>query len=280
MRSVPKQLIIDKDVFRGTSTSKLKEFVQNHFVILPRILYDEIVTTQEERDKLVERFRSVVLAGRYICPASGYIIRKEAENLRPYGSLPDDKRTTSLRKILENKEEFLSRSEIGQIQDEMDKTAKMFGDFAKILSDNLTEELKNGFRKLSDFNTQNRVIGLMELVDDNDIHDIAMVTMGHLTKGPSSFCLDKNWVSWQYVRLRLLLHYEQLFKVQISRNISLEKVEHDCMDMEYVLLLSRADGLLTWDERLVKPLSEAAFPNKDVFSSLDEVPEEYICNWS
>lgn len=277
MRSVPKQLIIDKDVFRGTSTSKLKEFVQNHFVILPRVLYDEVVTTQEERDKLVERFRSVVLAGGYICPASGYIIMKEAENLKPYGSLPDDKRTTSLRKIFKNKKEFLSRGEIGQIQDEMNKTAKMFEDFAKILSDNLTEELKNGFRELSNFDTPNRIVGLMELVDKNDIHDIATETMGHLTKGPSSFCLDKNWVSWQYVRLRLLLHYEHLFKVQISRKINLEKVEHDCMDMEYILLLSRANALLTNDKKLVTPLAKVAFPEKDVFSNLDEVPDEYLC---
>ncbi len=51
-------------------------------------------------------------------------------------------------------------------------------------------------------------------------------------------------------------------------------------DLEYVLLLSRADGLLTRNEKLVKPLAQAAFPKKDVFSSLDEVPEEYVCHWS
>ena len=56
--------------------------------------------------------------------------------------------------------------------------------------------------------------------------------------------------------------------------------EHDYQDMEYVLLLSRADSLLTRDKKLVKPLAKAAFPEKDVFSSLDEVPDEYLCNWS
>jgi len=42
----------------------------------------------------------------------------------------------------------------------------------------------------------------------------------------------------------------------------------------------RADGLLTRDKKLVTPLAQAAFPEKDVFFSLDEVPDEYLCNWS
>lgn len=59
-----------------------------------------------------------------------------------------------------------------------------------------------------------------------------------------------------------------------------ERAEHDYQDMEYVILLSRADCILTRDEKLVKPLAKAAFPDKDVFSSLDEVSEDYLCNWT
>jgi hypothetical protein len=42
--------------------------------------------------------------------------------------------------------------------------------------------------------------------------------------------------------------------------------------MEYVLLLSRADGILTNDQSLIKPLAQAAFPDKQVFSSIGEIP--------
>jgi hypothetical protein len=31
---------------------------------------------------------------------------------------------------------------------------------------------------------------------------------------------------------------------------------------------------------LVKPLAQAAFPDKDLFLSLDEVPEEDECHWT
>jgi len=36
---------------------------------------------------------------------------------------------------------------------------------------------------------------------------------------------------------------------------------------------------LTRDKKVVEPLARAAFPEKDVFSNLDEVPDEYLCNW-
>jgi hypothetical protein len=56
-------------------------------------------------------------------------------------------------------------------------------------------------------------------------------------------------------------------------------VEHDLQDITYVLLLSRGDGLLTRDKDLVIPLAKAAFPEKDVFSSLEEVPKDYLGDW-
>ena len=65
-----------------------------------------------------------------------------------------------------------------------------------------------------------------------------------------------------------------------GENPKLLQAEHDCQDIEYVTYLARADGLLTRDKRLAIPIANIAFPDKDVFSSLDEVSEEYICNWN
>jgi len=54
-------------------------------------------------------------------------------------------------------------------------------------------------------------------------------------------------------------------------------IENDFYDMEYVACLCKADGLLTRDEGLVKPLAEASFPDKQeqVFSSIDQIPNDY-----
>ncbi|MGD8786803.1 MAG: hypothetical protein PVJ60_05225 [Phycisphaerales bacterium] len=76
-----------------------------------------------------------------------------------------------------------------------------------------------------------------------------------------------------------ILAKEYYYLSQMGGIPGIRRAEHDYQDMEYVLLLSRADGILTRDEKLVKPLAQAAFPEKDIFSNLDEVPEEYICHW-
>ena len=43
-----KIIVIDKSVLHGTSTQKLKQFVDNHFLILPRVLYDECVMDEKD----------------------------------------------------------------------------------------------------------------------------------------------------------------------------------------------------------------------------------------
>jgi len=45
------------------------------------------------------------------------------------------------------------------------------------------------------------------------------------------------------------------------------------------LLLSRADCLLTGDKGC-SCLAKAAFPEKDVFSSLEDVPKVYLGHWN
>jgi hypothetical protein len=100
-----------------------------------------------------------------------------------------------------------------------------------------------------------------------------------LIKDKPQLSPSSEWISWQYVRLLnvIVMFYQSLgAKGGFPQN---ERAEHDFQDMEYVLLLSRADGLLTRDKRLVKPLAKAAFPDKGVFSSLDEVPDSYRFDW-
>ena len=92
--------------------------------------------------------------------------------------------------------------------------------------------------------------------------------------------MSDEWVSWHFLRLYLILLMERSLLRHTGAASGQIYVEHDLQDITYVLLLSRADGLLTWDKGLVIPLAKAAFPEKDVFSSLDEVPEEYLGDWN
>ncbi len=113
-----------------------------------------------------------------------------------------------------------------------------------------------------------------------DIHKIGISVFSCLTDSPEKFCLSRNWVTWHYLRLVAVLALEYWFlRKGKGGKKELINTEHDLQDIEYVYLLSRADALLTRDKKFVKPLAQATFPDKDVFSGLDEVPEEYVCHW-
>lgn len=58
-------------------------------------------------------------------------------------------------------------------------------------------------------------------------------------------------------------------------SIEIQDISNDIYDMEYVAYLSKADGILTQDKTLVIPLAKAAFPEKDVFSCIEDVPRSY-----
>jgi hypothetical protein len=89
--------------------------------------------------------------------------------------------------------------------------------------------------------------------------------------------LHSDWVTWHLLRLFQAWGIELSCRSTTS-NLStvLRDISNDFWDIEYVVSLSRADGILTKDEKLVIPLAKAAFPEKDVFKSLDEVPDEYL----
>jgi hypothetical protein len=97
---------------------------------------------------------------------------------------------------------------------------------------------------------------------------------------PTKFCLSPEWMTWHEIRLLKAVFVEYTYLRQTSCAPSRENAEHDYQDMEYVLLLSRADAIITRDKKLVEPLARAAFPEKDVFSSLEDVPESYRCDWT
>mgnify|MGYP000368430631 CR=1 FL=1 len=106
-----------------------------------------------------------------------------------------------------------------------------------------------------------------------------MCRFGDRVSDANQFCTSSDWIAWHFIRLvdALTLEHYFLRETGVPGN---RQVEHDLLDMEYVLLLSRADGIITRDKKLVEPLARAAFPEKDVFSSLDDVPDSYRCDWT
>ena len=284
MKSAPKQLIIDKDLLHGKSTHALCDFARSHFLILPDDLYYECATTDKKQQELLDRFRDVILAGGCICPRRNTIIQKEAENLSPYGPLVDMQTILAVRQTFqENKRPYNSKEVETAHKNELEMAQMII-----YLADGFTQklaseqpELLTEIRKCdsSKMGRSDRLVKRAEFVDSQDIHHASEEMLKGFTNRPEEFCLSDEWVSWHFLRLYLILFMERTFSRHTGNTSGRISIEHDLQDITYVLLLSRADGLLTRDKGC-SYLAKAAFPEKDVFSGLDEVPEEYLGDWT
>lgn len=284
MKSITGQLVIDKDVFRGTNTQSLCDFARKHFLVFPDDLYYECASADRKQEELLDRFRDVILAGGCICPRRNKMIRQEAESLSPYGALVDLETISAVRKTFQKNYRPYKPEEIETAKANELQVAQMiieFGDaFAKKLASKEPQRLIEIRRcDSSKKGRPERLVQWAESVDSQDIHHASEEMLKGLTNRPDKFCLSEEWVSWHFLRLYLILLMECTFSRHTGDASNLISVEHHLQDMTYVMLLSRADGLLTRDRDLVIPLAKAAFPKKDVFSSLEEVPEDYLGDW-
>ncbi|HNY77522.1 MAG: hypothetical protein RBS72_04755 [Sedimentisphaerales bacterium] len=125
-----------------------------------------------------------------------------------------------------------------------------------------------------------RLTQILKIIDTFDIHDMALRQIREdRISDKSRFCSSPDWMAWHHVRLTLALVQEYHYMRSVGGDPAQQRAEHDYQDMEYVLLLSRADAVITQDKRLAA-LARAAFPEKDVFSGLEEVPDSYRCDWA
>ena len=282
MKSTPKQIVMDKDVFQGTDQAIICEFAKSHFLILPDVLLYECLTDPERESALLRRFEQVISAGAYVCPSVKTILFKEAKKLSPYRYLPDMKLTTDIRISIEKNLNFIDSDSIQQIYNKQCEKAEIRLESAPKTVETIAShepKLLEEARKYQD-NRAKRFMLWVETVTSNDIHKLVIEKLGYLTETPERFCLWDEWITWHYFCLICVIYLEYTFlKIIQGEAPSLKKAENDCQDIGYVSYLALVDGLITRDKKLVKPVAIAAFPDKDVFSNLEEVPDEYLCHW-
>jgi len=282
----PKQIIIDKDAFIGLNIDDLCAFTQKHLVLLcDTLLYECATASKQEPGDLLERYRKLIKCGAYYCSCSVTYLQKEGNNLCPYPwFLPEFDPTEQIRTGKARLEDVLDSPKTGQVFQARCKVAKaVFVDLSATLKNRLDKENPDVGKKAKRLSPDRfeRFRLFFESIDAGDMHQMCVESLPKdWIKNEAKFCLSPEWMSWQLIRLTDAIVQDYHYFHQMGGPQGDKTAEHDYQDMEYVLLLSRADALLTRDKKLVEPLAKAAFPDKDVFSSLDEVPEDHVCHWS
>ena len=275
-------LILDKSVFGYTSTEELCDFVKNHFVVLSLVLHDECVT-EEYPQALLNRFGEVLLAGADICLSARDIVEKEGQTLEPFGSLVDEALTLRYRKELRAGASFSKPNTVLEIHEgHIDAGRTLLDSYLKVIVEIAGTEFEKAAEALkkSQAKKLERLRRWAEIVESMDIHKLAVDEFAHFTDMPDKYCLSNDWFTWHFIRLAFIITFDYGFlKKGKGGDKELTNAVHDLQDIEYVVFLCRADGIITRD-RGCKDLTQAAFPQKDVFSSLDEASDEYLCEWA
>jgi hypothetical protein len=273
---MPKLLVLDKSIFQGTSLTKLCRFAKSHNILAGNVLLIECLISPDQVDrKLLTRFQKLIGAGAMYTHLPFEIVNREKEALSPIKSIVDKNGTDTIRtSTLKDNVVYLKagsekyQAQVGPIVKYMLKLSEYF--YVDIAKSNLlrgirteTDDKVSRLRKWAE---------VMEPVVDNEV----------LKEWEPEICsyIRHDWYTWHDYRLRCILAFEWAYqKAKCGQLPVFDKASHDFHDMQYVSLLCRADGILTNDKKLVIPLAQAAFPEKDVFSSLDDVTDTYLGGW-
>jgi len=274
-----KLLILDKSVFQGTARSELVRFVKCHRVILPHALCVECAISQkgnpskDSKDPklLTQKLLDVVKSGAYAGKSPGKIVEEEKSRNAAIESLVAMEETQMMREGILDAE-----ADYEKAREECEKAFKPTIDFVEQWADKyykniVMKELEKDFREeVDEGDLVGRLGRWLQAIDkkkDNLLDHF-------LGSGSNAMSVDR-W-EWQLLRLSLAWGTELASKRNKS-GPSFENydISNDIFDIYYVSHLSQADGLVAGDKRLVRPLATAAFPSKDVFSSIDDVPYRY-----
>ena len=276
----PKQVVIDKSAFVGINLDALCEFAGWHLLILPSVLHDECVTNEDKAAQLLDRYERVILAGGFFCPSILCIAHTEAQLLQPYGPLlPDFENTESWRTALRNGLGLSMPPNPELIRNEHLCVARLALEHNPMGIDMLYgEQFRQAASQIrhAQASRGDRLRRWVQIVDGGPLAGWSAGILEQFQSPIDDHLVSNKWVTWHHVRVISVMHLELRF---LAESRPTGKVEHDLQDMEYVSLLSRADALLSIDRPLCD-LARAAFSEKDVFSSLEEVPESYRCDWA
>jgi hypothetical protein len=232
---------------------------------------------------LLAKCEEVIGLGAHYCSMSQRFIQWEGWHCRPFPeTLAEQQMTDQIRSGDVSVGTLLASDIPKRLQDLRSKAAdELFARFSAYLKSELSSRVEDvpGQVKGIPSSPSDRMGYWFSHIDRMDIHAMALeAILAGWVRVKGEFCLSSSWITWQYLRLVMVVVYEYWY-IRVTSDPRDKWAEHDLADIEYALLLSRADGIITQDKRLSK-LASVTFPESDVFPSLDKVPGSYRCDWS
>ena len=275
---MPKLLVIDKSIFHGLYDEKLCVFVKDYNVVLPHALAVECLMSENQKTGknpvvLLSRFNEAIKAGAKMGYSSAKLFQSEKITLCPAKSVIDESSTEQLRDDTPNICADFIKQEAEYYRKSFEPIINSLLKLAETVYKNLCKnDLSKDFREEVE---EQDIAGRLKKWIHGTNQQMKAILKCCFSEQISSHA-ETNWFTWQWSRLAFAWALEWACKRnQSGPSFENHDISNDFYDIIYVAYLSRADGLLTNDQDLVAPLAKAAFPKKDIFSSIEKVPQEY-----
>jgi len=272
--NVSKLLVVDKSVFHALyqCDDKLCAFAKKYNVVLPNALAAECLISENQDlsknpGRLLRGLDKAIKAGAKMGYPSFKLFGEENQTLRPAKSVVDESTTKQIRNGILNTEADFIEQEAECCRKKFEPMMKGLLETAGVLYKNLCKRDKLAVAVCKVKDRMRRFENWID-VTDQKMKDI----LSHLFSKQIASHADANWFTWQLSRLYFAYSLDLMFIKNLPGSCVKKDISNDFYDIEPVLYLSRADGLLTNDKKLQVPLAKAAFKAKEVFevsTSLD-----------
>ena len=273
-----KLLVIDKSIFHCLNNEKVCAFVKDYNVVLPHVLPVECLISENQKpgknpSRLFMRFDGAIKAGAKMGYSLSKLFRAEKVTLCPAKSVVDESSTERFRNGTPNTNADFIKQEAEDCRKSFEPIIESLSELAETFYKNLCiKGLSKGFREEA---TQKDIVDRLKKWIQSIDQQMKDVLNKCFSEQIGSHA-DANWFTWHWSCLVFAWAIEWACKRnQSGSSYENYNISNDFYDIIYVAYLSRVDGLLTNDRNLVMPLAQVAYPQKDVFDDINNIPQGY-----
>ncbi|MCX5674763.1 MAG: hypothetical protein NTX87_07125 [Planctomycetota bacterium] len=252
-------LILDKSALRGCGASKLRDLAASHSLLLPHILWYEIITEEPAKCPDPHSHYILKLAGLsfQVCRSLRDLIREEIQSRKPASTIIDEESTTQLLQALQRPAATWPRREDVVRPEDACTEADEVITYRKKQADRLSasSQLKELSREVAEFAKHHNCNHARALVIIS--RDVAIQVWTKTYPVLQDLACEGS-VTFMDVWLR---NYIELRRHMHANFVGEKALLNEAFDNDYLVLLAAADGLISGDGEMLEK-AKAFFPDK------------------
>ncbi len=253
-------IVLDKSYLQGSSKNKIHQMCSQHQLIMPEVLFLEILTTETENMvKCFKKFPEIENPVALV-PNVGSLIRHETEKNKPCSPIETqflkiryvfNERlaknqfvfTEAQKQSLKEWKESANEGTVGFIE-KATVTDGWFPELSSYSPGQSKKPIKDATNMVAtDFHFVKKIYGQLR----DEIYET------YKALWPEPQIVDKEWILFRHLQVHLLAALEYIEKYgRESQAVITKRLENEYLDIDYCIIGAISDGLATRDTTMAK----------------------------